>query len=182
MATVERKTFGNHEVVNQPPPLVDYNLFESDKPLVEAVAREGAEWARERITAVGEYAGSGAAQELGRLANENGPKLKTHDRFGNRIDLPEFHPAWHELLGVAVANELHCSPWKDPRPGAHVARGAAFMCMSQADLDDLLGDPGAADAARAGCRVGASLPLLHLRLHQHARAGEGRLPRRDGDD
>jgi putative acyl-CoA dehydrogenase len=133
MATVERSTFGNHEVFNQPPPLVDYNVFVSDRPLVEAVAREGAEWARDRITAVGEYAGSGAAQELGRLANENGPKLKTHDRFGNRIDLPEFHPAWHELLGVAVANELHCSPWKDPRPGAHVARGAAFMCMSQAE-------------------------------------------------
>jgi putative acyl-CoA dehydrogenase len=133
MATVERKTFGNHEVVNQPPPLVDYNVFESDRPLVEAVAREGAEWARERISAVGEYAGSGAAQELGRLANENGPKLRTHDRFGNRVDIPEFHPAWHELMGVAVANELHCSPWKDPRPGAHVARGAAFMCMSQAE-------------------------------------------------
>jgi putative acyl-CoA dehydrogenase len=133
MATVERSTFGNHEVFNQAPPLVDYNVFESDKPLVEAVAREGADWARERIAAVGEYAGSGAAQELGRLANENGPKLRTHDRFGNRVDIPEFHPAWHELMGVAVANELHCSPWKDPRPGAHVARGAAFMCMSQAE-------------------------------------------------
>jgi putative acyl-CoA dehydrogenase len=133
MATVERSTLGNHEVFNQAPPLVDYNVFESDRPLVEAVAREGAEWARERIAAVGEYAGSGAAQELGRLANENGPKLRTHDRFGNRVDIPEFHPAWHELMGVAVANELHCSPWKDPRPGAHVARGAAFMCMSQAE-------------------------------------------------
>jgi putative acyl-CoA dehydrogenase len=133
MATVERSTFGNHAVVNQPPPLVDYNVFESDRPLVEAVAREGADWARERIAAVGEYAGSEAAQELGRLANENGPKLRTHDRYGNRVDLPEFHPAWHELMAVAVANELHCSPWKDPRPGAHVARGAAFMCMSQAE-------------------------------------------------
>jgi len=133
MATAERSAAGNHQVFNQPPPLVDYNVFESDRPLVEAVAREGAEWARERIAAVGEYAGSGAAQELGRLANENGPKLRTHDRFGNRVDIPEFHPAWHELLGVAVANELHCSPWKDPRPGAHVARGAAFMCMSQAE-------------------------------------------------
>ena len=127
------QTLGNHEVANQPPPLVDYNVFESDRPLVEAVAREGAEWARERIAAVGEYAGSGAAQELGRLANENGPKLRTHDRFGNRVDVPEFHPAWHELLGIAVANELHSSPWKDPRPGAHVARGAAFMCMSHAE-------------------------------------------------
>jgi putative acyl-CoA dehydrogenase len=133
MATVERRAFGNHEVVNQPPPLVDYNVFESDRPLVEAVAREGAGWARERIAAVGEYAGSEGAQELGRLANENGPKLRTHDRYGNRVDVPEFHPAWHELIGVAVANELHCSPWKDPRPGAHVARGAAFMCMSQAE-------------------------------------------------
>ncbi|MFL5898577.1 MAG: acyl-CoA dehydrogenase family protein [Solirubrobacterales bacterium] len=134
MATVEQPAPGRtHRVVNQPPPLVDYNVFESDRPLVEAVAREGAEWARERIATVGEYAGSGAAQELGRLANENGPKLRTHDRFGNRVDLPEFHPAWHELMAIAVGQELHCSPWKDPRPGAHVARGAAFMCMSQAE-------------------------------------------------
>jgi putative acyl-CoA dehydrogenase len=133
MATVERPAFGNHQVVNQPPPLVDYNVFVSDRPLVEAVAREGADWARERIAAVGEYAGSAQAQELGRLANENGPRLRTHDRYGNRVDVPEFHPAWHELMGVAVATELHCSPWKDPRPGAHVARGAAFMCMSQAE-------------------------------------------------
>jgi len=133
MATVDRATPGNHQVFNQASPLVDYNVFESDRPLVEAVAREGADWARERISAVGEYAGSEQAQELGRLANENGPKLKTHDRYGNRVDIPEFHPAWHELMAVGVANELHCSPWKDPRPGAHVARGAAFMCMSQAE-------------------------------------------------
>jgi putative acyl-CoA dehydrogenase len=133
MATVERKTFGNHEVVNQPPPLVDYNVFEADTVLGEAVTREGAEWDRERISAAGEYAGSGAAQELGRLANENGPKLKTHDRYGNRVDVPEFHPSWDELMAVGVGFELHSSPWKDPRPGAHVARGAAFMCMSQAE-------------------------------------------------
>jgi putative acyl-CoA dehydrogenase len=133
MATVERRTFGNHEVANQPPPLVDYNLFAADTVLGEAVRREGADWDLERTTAVGEYAGSEAAQELGRLANENGPRLKTHDRYGHRVDTVEFHPAWHELMGVAVAHELHCSPWKDPRPGAHVARGAAFMCMSQAE-------------------------------------------------
>ena len=133
MATVERTTFGNHEVANQPPPLVDYNVFEADTVLGEAVRREGAEWDLERITAVGEYAGSADAQELGRLANENGPKLKTHDRFGNRVDIPEFHPAWDELMTAGVGFELHSSPWKDPQPGAHVARGAAFMCMSQAE-------------------------------------------------
>jgi putative acyl-CoA dehydrogenase len=133
MATAERPTVGNHEVVNQPPPLVDYNLFEADRPLREAVRREGAEWAEQRISAVGAYAGSERAQALGALANENGPKLKTHDRFGHRVDEVEFHPAWHELLGKAVEYELHSSPWQDPRPGAHVARGAAFMCMSQAE-------------------------------------------------
>jgi putative acyl-CoA dehydrogenase len=133
MATAERQTFGNHEVANQPTPLVDYNVFESDQPLVEAVRREGAEWALQRITAVGELAGQGQTQELGRLANENPPKLRTHDRFGHRVDEVEFHPAWHELLGMAVEHELHCSPWKDPQPGAHVARGAAFICMSQAE-------------------------------------------------
>ena len=133
MATRERQTFGNHEVANQPPPLSDYNVFEADTPLREAVRREGAEWAEPRIAAAGAYAGSAHAQELGRLANDNGPKLKTHDRYGNRVDEVEFHPAWHELLGTAVEHELHSAPWKDPRPGAHVARGAAFMCMSQAE-------------------------------------------------
>jgi putative acyl-CoA dehydrogenase len=133
MATAERPTFGNHEVANQPPPLVDYNVFEADRPLVEAVQREGAEWARERISEVGALAGTERAQTLGTLANENSPKLKTHDRYGNRVDEVEFHPAWHELMTAAVSHELHCSPWKDPRPGAHVARGAAFMCMSQAE-------------------------------------------------
>jgi putative acyl-CoA dehydrogenase len=133
MATAERPIVGNHEVVNQPPPLVDYNVFEADTPLVEAVRREGADWAEQRISTVGEYAGSEHAQSLGRLANENGPKLRTHDRYGHRVDEVEFHPAWHELLGKSVEYELHSSPWKDSRPGAHVARGAAFMCMSQAE-------------------------------------------------
>jgi putative acyl-CoA dehydrogenase len=133
MATAERHNVGNHAVVNQPPPLVDYNVFEADTPLVEAVRREGAEWAEGRISAVGAIAGSERNLALGALANEHPPKLRTHDRYGNRVDEVEFHPSWHELLGLAVEHELHSSPWKDPRPGAHVARGAAFMCMSQAE-------------------------------------------------
>ncbi len=118
---------------NQPPPLTDYNVFEADTVLGEAVRREGADWAEPRIAAVGAYAGSAHAQELGRLANENGPKLRTHDRYGHRVDEVEFHPAWHELLATAVEHELHSSPWRDPKPGAHVARASAFMCMSQAE-------------------------------------------------
>jgi len=133
MATVERPAFGNHEVANQPPPLVDYNVYAADRVLVEAVKREGADWAEARIAAVGELAGSERLQTLGAQANDNPPRLKTHDRYGNRVDTVDFHPAWHELMALAVEHELHCSPWKDPRPGAHVARGAAFMCFSQAE-------------------------------------------------
>jgi putative acyl-CoA dehydrogenase len=133
MATIERPASGTHEVANQAPPLVDYNVFSADRVLVEAVQREGADWDEKRITEVGALAGSERLQTLGAQANENPPRLKTHDRFGNRIDTVDFHPAWHELMGIAVSHELHCSPWKDPRPGAHVARGAAFMCFSQAE-------------------------------------------------
>jgi putative acyl-CoA dehydrogenase len=133
MATVERPSSGTHEVANQPPPLVDYNVFESDRVLVEAVRREGAEWDQARISEVGGLAGSERAQALGAEANENPPRLRTHDRYGRRVDTVAFHPSWHELMEAAVSQELHSSPWKDPRPGAHVARGAAFMCMSQAE-------------------------------------------------
>ncbi len=133
MSTLETPTSGTHRVTNQPPPMGDYNVFEADRPLIEAVRREGAEWAQERIAAVGAFAGSEHARELGALANENSPKLRTHDRYGNRVDEVEFHPAWHELLGRAVGYELHSLPWKQPGPGAHVARGAAFVCMSQAE-------------------------------------------------
>jgi putative acyl-CoA dehydrogenase len=134
MATVEQPTPGRtHEVVNQPSPLVDYNVYAADRVLVEAVKREGADWDEARISAVGELAGSERLQALGAQANENPPRLKTHDRYGNRVDTVDFHPAWHELMALAVEHELHCSPWKDPRPGAHVARGAAFMCFSQAE-------------------------------------------------
>jgi putative acyl-CoA dehydrogenase len=159
MATVERRGTGTHEVTNQPPPLVDYNVFETDRPLVEAVRREGAEWAQERISAVGEIAGAERIQRLGAEANENPPKLRTHDRFGHRVDEVEFHPAWHELLGLAVEHELHSSPWKDPRPGAHVARGAAFMCMSQAE-------------AGIGCPISMTYSVIPALRHQPELAAE----------
>src|SRR4029077_18897451 len=81
----------------------------------------------------GRLAGSAHAQELGRLANENPPRLRTHDRFGNRVDEGEFHPAWHELMTVAVRHGLHAAPWRDSRPGAHVARAAGFYVWSTAE-------------------------------------------------
>src|SRR3954466_3134936 len=134
MSTAEKPTgVRTHEVSNQPPPLVDYNVFEADDVMKEAVRREGAGWATDKISEVGEIAGRGDVIELGRLANENPPKLRTHDRYGNRVDEPEFHPSWHELMRLRIGHELHSLPWREPQPGAHVARAAAFMCFSQAE-------------------------------------------------
>ena len=128
-----RTAHATHEVTNQASPLQDYNVFEADLPLVEAVSREGGGFAVDTIRAVGEIAGRRETIELGRLANENPPKLRTHDRFGNRVDEVEFHPSWHELMSVHVSHGLHALPWRRPEPGAHVARAAAFMCLSQAE-------------------------------------------------
>src|ERR1051325_10538181 len=118
---------------NQPPPLVDYNVFESDAVLKESLEREGAAWAQDMVSELGGLAGTQQAIDWGFQANANPPKLRTHDRFGNRIDEGEFHPAWHELMKVAVGHGLHALPWREPRPGAHAARGAAFYVWSQVE-------------------------------------------------
>ena len=118
---------------NQPPPLVGYNLFESDAPLRESLEREGASWAHDLVHELGRLAGTEQAIDWGFQANANPPRLRTHDRFGERIDEVEFHPAWHELMKVAVGHGLHSLPWREPRPGAHAARAAAFYIWSQVE-------------------------------------------------
>jgi putative acyl-CoA dehydrogenase len=133
MATAERPQHATHEVLNQSRPLEDHNVFESDRVLVEAVRREGGDFALDRIREVGRLAGRAQTIRWGFEANERPPKLRTHDRFGNRIDEVEFVEAYHDLLGAAVAAELHSLPWTQPEPGAHVARAAAFMSFSQAE-------------------------------------------------
>jgi len=133
MATVERPRSETHEVSNQAPPLEGHNSFSSDRVLVEALRREGGEWAIDSATELGEICGRPETIRLGAEANENPPKLRTHDRFGNRIDEVEFHPAWHELLGLGVSLGLHALPWREPQPGAHVARGALFMLLGQVE-------------------------------------------------
>jgi putative acyl-CoA dehydrogenase len=114
------------------PPLEGRNLFVDNVPLVEGLEREGGGWARERASEAGAFWG-GEPQEWGRVANEHPPVLLTHDRYGNRIDAVEFHPAWHQLMAAGVRWEMHALPWNDPQPGAHVARTAIYMSGMQAE-------------------------------------------------
>jgi putative acyl-CoA dehydrogenase len=129
----EASPHATHTVFNQTPPLADWNVFSSDRVLVEALRREGGGWAEERAVAFGEIAGRAETVSWGFLANENRPVLKTYDRNGRRIDEVEFHPAWHALLGLAVEHGLHALPWREPRPGAHVARAALFMVLAEVE-------------------------------------------------
>jgi putative acyl-CoA dehydrogenase len=122
-----------HEVANQAPPLEGVDVFSSNLPLVEALEREGGGWARERAATLGQFVGGLPQQFWGRLANENKPILHTHDRYGNRIDEVEFHPAWHKLMQMGVENELHSLPWTSSKPSAHVARAALYMTAMQAE-------------------------------------------------
>src|SRR3954454_19431275 len=115
---------------NQPPPLEGYDLYGENRPLVEAVAREGAEWADEGLRSFGALLG-GEPLELGRRANENPPRLRTHDRFGERVDEVEFHPAWHALLELGTSYGLHALPWRDG--GSHIARAAMFMLLAEVE-------------------------------------------------
>jgi putative acyl-CoA dehydrogenase len=130
--TVPPTTAATHEVLNQPPPLRGRNLFEDDAVLSEALAREGAGWARERLRTEGAFWGAEPI-DWGFAANEHPPVLHTHDRYGHRRDEVEFHPAWHELMRAGVEHELHALPWRTDRHGAHVARAAAYACAIQAE-------------------------------------------------
>jgi putative acyl-CoA dehydrogenase len=133
----QRFPASTHEVTNVARELVDYNMYREDRALVEAVRREGAAWADGALAEFGALAGSGEYLELGVLANRFPPELDTHDRFGNRVDLVRFHPAYHALMKSAVEHGLHSSPWTDPKPGAHVARAARFYLQTQVEAGHL---------------------------------------------
>ncbi len=119
-----------HEVSNQPPPLEGRNLFEDNLPLVEALEREGAGWARARAREVG-AAWGGDPVRWGFEANEHPPVLHSFDRYGHRIDEVRFHRAWHDLMRLATSHELHSLPWTSPEPAAHAARTALYLTAAQ---------------------------------------------------
>ena len=122
-----------HEVLNQPPPLA-LDPFATDAVLRAALSREGAAWARQELEAFSREACGPQAQQWAAQANENPPRLRTHDRYGNRVDELEFHPSWHALMRVSVAHGVHGRPWREPREGAHVARAAMMMVDAQNEL------------------------------------------------
>jgi putative acyl-CoA dehydrogenase len=157
-----------YEVTNQPPPLERYNLLRTDVVLREALVRENAGWAEADLTVLGDRLGSPEVIQLGFEANRYPPVLRSFDRYGHRIDEVEFHPAWHELMSLALAAGLHSSPWAEPRRGAHVARAAGTYMLVQAEAG-VYCPIAMRRSQQNGCRAC---------MHANMTAGAARSPRR----
>lgn len=120
-----------HEVFNQPAALSDYNLFDTNRPLRDALKFNAPALDTHELRQLGAKLGSTAMQTHARLANVHGPALHSHDRFGRRVDQVEFHPSYHELMKLATGSGLHGSPWSEENPSPHVQRAAGFMLFTE---------------------------------------------------
>jgi putative acyl-CoA dehydrogenase len=129
----------NLEVTNQPPPLAGGNAWRGD-PLLVQLAEDFPETVRRDLDAIGRFVLTPEAQDLARLANSEVPRLRTHDRQGRRIDLVEFHPAYHALMRRGIASGLHSSIWEngaDETGRRHQIRAARFFLTAQLEAGHL---------------------------------------------
>src|SRR5581483_8997156 len=133
MSSSRQLQFTTHAVENQPPLLGAYDAYLTDLPLREAVAREGGGWAEAELKAFGPIAG-GELMQLGYTANENKPKLRSFDRYGNRLDEVEFHPSYHRIMELSIGHGTPNFAWRnESKVGAHVARMGLSYLHTQAD-------------------------------------------------
>lgn len=120
-----------HEVFNQPEPLRDWNAFEANRGLQDALRLHARAPDTSALSQLGSTVGSAEMQAHARLANAYPPQLRTHDRFGRRVDEVAFHPSYHTLMAAAVGAGLHGTPWALGSPHAHLLRAAGFMLFSE---------------------------------------------------
>ncbi len=120
-----------HEVFNQPEPLVDYNLYATNRPLQDALRLHAPGLDTGSLDALGVMLGTADMQRHARLAHVHTPQLRSHDRYGRRIDEVEFHPSYHVLMSAAIGAGLHGTPWQEESVAAHVRRAAGFMLFTE---------------------------------------------------
>jgi putative acyl-CoA dehydrogenase len=157
-----------HEVFNQTPPFGDVNLIATNRPLLDALETHGVDPDAEGLIAFGEAWGSAERLDIGRLANENPPKLRTHDPRGYRIDAVEFHPAYHLLMRASMEDGLHASTWDEPGTShAHVARAARLYTAAGVESGHIcpvtMTHASVAALAASPSRLGEWLPKIRSR-------------------
>ena len=129
-----------HEVFNQPEPLVNYNLFTTNRALQAALKFNAPSLDTTSLTQLGAKLGSAGMQTHARLANVHTPVLQSHDRFGRRVDQVEFHPSYHALMAASVSAGLHGTPWSEASQAtghAHQLRAAGFMLFTELEPSTL---------------------------------------------
>jgi len=127
-----RTALETHEVENQPAERGDVDLWSTDRPLTEAVAREGGADRAADLAAFGAEAGRAERREEGRLANRYPPELRAFDRSGRRIDEVSFHPSYHAMLRLGIGAGYPAIAWEGGA-GGHVAHAAMVYLMSQVE-------------------------------------------------
>ena len=169
-----------HDVRNQAPPLQPYNVYEADTALQEALEREGGGWGADRFADTGALAGSREALEHSERCERNEPVLKTHDRYGNRVDEIQLDPSWHWLLREGIERGIHSLPWADPRPGAHTVRAGLMFLWDQVNAGVMCPIsmthsviPALREAPDLAERVGAAAGLHRVRPRQGRHRGHG---------
>ncbi|GHF69971.1 acyl-CoA dehydrogenase family protein [Seohaeicola zhoushanensis] len=125
-----RSALPTHEVTNQPPPRGDTDLWASDTPLREGIAREGGQEAP--LAAYGAVLGTKAMREAARDANRVPPELRLFDRSGRRLDEVHFHPAYHQLMQAGLGAGYAALAWESA-PGGHVTHAAMVYLHSQVE-------------------------------------------------
>jgi putative acyl-CoA dehydrogenase len=127
-----RTHLATHEVINQPRPLEDVNLYTSDAILRASCAWSGATAHEARLEAFGAVVGSAATQALAVQANRTIPVFMPYDRFGQRIDEVEFHPAYHALMRIGLEAGVAGAAW-NVSEGGNALHTALLFLMGQAD-------------------------------------------------
>ncbi|UTA46547.1 acyl-CoA dehydrogenase family protein [Simiduia sp. 21SJ11W-1] len=129
----DRYLANTHQVENQAGALENYNLFTSDQALSQACKP----FTREQQSLLahkGKHWGTSLHLQLGHLANQHKPTFSSHNRFGERVDLVEFHPSYHQLMAESVATGLHALPWQKSAPtNGHQLRTALYYCHAQVE-------------------------------------------------
>ena len=168
--------YSTHKVLNQARPAAGFNAFSGDAVLRAAIERE-APWAASRCEALGAVAGDENVQELARLANRHLPELKTHDRFGNRIDWVDFHPSWHELMSLAWKHEVPNLAWRTTEKNGHYARAVLSYLWNQVEHGTAC-PTGMAYASYAGFEAEPALAIWK----EKSKGTEYEFSRREVDD
>ncbi len=137
MVPAHRLLTATHEVLNQVPPIEGANLWSLNRPLQEALAREGGGWAAGWLAERGAELGTARMRELAEQANRHAPLLRAFDARGQRRDEVEFHPAYHELMAYLRRHGAAAGPWAEPRPGAHVRRAAFYLLYAEVEAGTL---------------------------------------------